>query len=88
MDGPEEELKRKLLELKNKVVDPALSGRSEEIWARMVNVRERGRLLQLEFEKAGRSMTDPQSQGLDEEVAKKAKKVCAVMNSSDSHPSN
>ena len=75
MDSAEEELKKKLLALEQKVMDPALNGRSEEIWARMVSVRERGRQLQREFEKAGRTLPQKQDQGIDEEVMKKATKV-------------
>lgn len=75
MDSAEEELKKKLLTLEKRVTDPALTGRGEEIWARMVNVRERGRQLQREFEKAGRSLPQKQEQGIDEEILKKATKV-------------
>ena len=75
MDSTEEELKKKLLALEKKVMDPALNGRGEEIWARMVSVRERGRQLQREFEKAGRTWPQKQKQGIDEEVMKKATKV-------------
>lgn len=76
MDSAEEELKTKLLALERRVMDPALNGRAEEIWARMVNVRERGRQLQREFEKAGRVLPRDQEQGVDEEVMKRATKVC------------
>ena len=76
MDGPEEELRNKLLLLERSVLDPALNGRSEEIWARMVSVRERGRLLQREYEKAGRGVPQGQGQVVDEEVMRRVKKVC------------
>lgn len=76
MDSAEEELKMKLLALERKVTDPALNGRGEEIWARMVSVRERGRQLQREFEKAGRVLPKDKEQGIDEEVMKKASRVC------------
>ena len=78
MDSAEEELKKKLLVLEKSVLDPALNGRGEEIWARMVNVQERGRLLQAEFERAGRNLVSEQGQGIDEEVMKRAKKVSAL----------
>ena len=78
MDGPEEELRNKLLVLERSVLDPALNGRSEEIWARMVSVRERGRLLQREFELAGRSSSQDQRQVVDEDVMKRVKKVCST----------
>ena len=79
LDGPEEELRSKLLLLERSVLDPALNSRSEEIWARMVSVRERGRLLQREFEKAGRGLPLPQGQAVDEEVMRRVKKVCTSL---------
>ena len=74
MDSAEEELRKKLMLLERSVFDPALNGRGEEIWARMVSVRERGRQLQREFEKAGRGVS--QEIVIDEEVMKRVKKVC------------
>ncbi|KAL8712792.1 MAG: hypothetical protein Q9220_003000 [cf. Caloplaca sp. 1 TL-2023] len=85
MDGPEEELKKKLLALEKKVMDPALNGRGEEIWARMVSVRERGRQLQREFERAGKSLPQKQEQGIDEEVTKKATKILEDYSSQLAH---
>ena len=75
MDSAEEDLRKKLLALERKVFDPALNGRGEEIWARMVSVRERGRLLQREFENTGKGLSQETSSGLDEEVMAKTKKV-------------
>jgi nuclear pore complex protein Nup54 len=75
LDGPEEELALKLKKLERLVFDPALEGRGEEIWARMVNVRERGRYLQQEFEKAGKTVDDAKEGKIDEEVLKQASKV-------------
>lgn len=74
MDAAEEELSKKLLTLEKRVTDPALTGRSEEIWARMVSVRERMRVLQREYEKAGRNL-EGQDVAIDEEVMKRAGKV-------------
>ena len=79
MDGPEEELRNKLLLLEKSVLDPALNGRSEEIWARMVSVRERGRLLQQEFQKTGTGLVQGQGQVADEEVMRRVKKVCDTL---------
>ena len=79
MDGPEEELRNKLLLLERSVLDPALNGRSEEIWARMVSVRERGRLLQQEFQKTGRGLVQGQGQVADEEIMRRVKKVCDTL---------
>lgn len=75
LDGPEEELRNKLLLLERSVLDPALNGRSEEIWARMVSVRERGRMLQREFVKAGGGLPQEQGQVVDEEVMRRVKKI-------------
>ncbi|KAI4196386.1 MAG: hypothetical protein LQ348_002327 [Seirophora lacunosa] len=85
MDSAEEELKMKLLALEKKVMDPALNGRGEEIWARMVSVRERGRQLQKEFEKAGRAVPREQEQAMDAEVMKKATKILEDYSSQLAH---
>ncbi|KAK4690129.1 nuclear pore complex protein Nup54, partial [Lecanoromycetidae sp. Uapishka_2] len=75
MDSTEEELRKKLMVLERSVFDPALNGRGEEIWARMVSVRERGRQLEREFEKAGRSAAQGKEQVIDEEVMRRVKKI-------------
>lgn len=75
MSGDEEELKKKLLDLERKVFDPALGGRSEEIWARMVSIRERARALHEEMERTAKGVMNGQPEVLDEEVMKKAAKV-------------
>lgn len=75
MDSAEEELREKLLRLEQTIFDPSLNGRGEEIWARMVSVRERSRQLQREYEKAGKTMGEDQSIGMDEDVMKQTKKV-------------
>ena len=77
MDGAEEQLRGRLLQLERKVFDPVLNGRGEEIWARMVSVRERGRQLQREFAKAGSALPSESGKGLDEGVMAKTKKVCS-----------
>ncbi|KAG9619866.1 hypothetical protein KCV04_g14221, partial [Aureobasidium melanogenum] len=74
LDGAEEELKKKLTTLEKAVFDPAFSGREEEIWARMVAIRERTRWLQEESEKLGRQATG-ENGGLDEQVIEKTKKI-------------
>ncbi|KAI5210539.1 hypothetical protein E4T39_00226 [Aureobasidium subglaciale] len=74
LDGAEEELKKKLASLEKTVFDPAFSGREEEIWARMVAIRERTRWLQEESEKLGRQASN-ESGGLDEQVIAKTKKI-------------
>lgn len=75
MDTAEEELRQKLTTLERKVCDTSLQGRGEEIWARMLSVRERGRQLQFEMERLGVSAKG-EEQVLDEETMKKARKVC------------
>lgn len=75
MDSTEEELREKLLKLERSVSDPALGGRAEEIWARMVSVREKARMLQRELERAGPGGEEV-GVAMDEEVMKRAKKVC------------
>lgn len=75
MDSAEEDLKQKLLLLQKSVFDPALNGRGEEIWARMVSVRERGRQLQRDVERAGATSGNDEDTVLDEEFMKKARKV-------------
>ncbi|KAI4168668.1 MAG: hypothetical protein LQ343_006249 [Gyalolechia ehrenbergii] len=88
MDSGEEELKMKLLALERKVMDPALNGRAEEIWARMVSVRERGKQLQRELEKAGRTLPREHEQGIDGEVMKKATKILEDFSSQLAHLAN
>lgn len=75
LDSAEEELKKKLAVLEKGVFDPGYSGREEEIWARMVALRERTRWLQSESEKLGRQVASGEQAGLSEEVLKKTKKV-------------
>lgn len=75
MGGDEEDLKKKLMDLEKNVFDPALGGRSEEIWARMVGVRERGRALQAEMDRMGQAHAKAQPEVMDEAVMKKAAKV-------------
>jgi len=73
MGGDEEDLRTKLLALEKNVNDPALNARGEEIWARMLIVQERARLLKSEIERAGTDAPDI----LDEEMSSRAKKVCS-----------
>lgn len=75
MDSAEEELREKMLKLERSVLDPTLTGRGEEIWARMVSLRERSRQLHRELEKAGKYMRPGQVEELDEEVMRRAGKV-------------
>lgn len=74
MDNAEEELKEKLLKLEREVFDPSLSGREQEIWARMLGIRERGKRLKVEMEKVT-PVANGDDPVLDEETVQTAKKV-------------
>lgn len=78
MDDAEEELKKKLIQLERAIFDPSITGRAEEIWARMLAIREHSRRLAAEIEKAGSVGGGVQNDGddmLDENAIKTAKKV-------------
>ncbi len=75
MEHDEQELKEKLLSLEKQVCDPALSARAEEIWARMVGVRERARVLKEEMGKRAVGIEG----SLDEESVRRAEKVCSSL---------
>ncbi|KAF7113629.1 hypothetical protein CNMCM5793_002985 [Aspergillus hiratsukae] len=74
MDEAEEELKKKLAQLERSVFDPSLNGRAEEIWARMLAIREHSKRLQAEMEKAGATAAQGEEE-LDEDTMKTAKKI-------------
>jgi nuclear pore complex protein Nup54 len=74
MDNAEEELGAKLKALEREVFDPSLNGREQEIWARMLGIRERGKKLKAEMEKLGPA-TRNEDAVLDEETVQIAKKV-------------
>lgn len=79
LDGAEEELKTKLSKLQQTVQDPVLSGRQEELWARMTVVRERAGMLKEETEKLGKLAGGGQDvELLDEETMGRVKKVCEL----------
>ena len=77
MDDAEEELKKKLAQLERSVFDPSLGGRAEEIWARMLAIREQSKRLQMEMERAGPRAAAQADDQLDENTMKTAKKVCS-----------
>jgi nuclear pore complex protein Nup54 len=74
MEHDEQHLKEKLQGLERQVCDPGLSARAEEIWARMVGVRERARVLKEEIGKS----TGGSDESLDEESVRRAEKVCLM----------
>lgn len=76
MDDAEEELKKKLVQLERAIFDPSITGRAEEIWARMLAIREHSRRLAAELEKAGSGNGTDAAESLDENTIKTAKKVC------------
>ena len=75
MDDVEEDLRKKLTQLERSVFDPSLTGRAEEIWARMLAIREGSRRLQSEVENAGPNVALQAGGELNDEVTKTAKKV-------------
>lgn len=75
MDEVEEELAKKLQQLERSMFDPSLNGRSEEIWARMLAIRENAKRLQMEIELSGRSTSQDSEDTLNDAQMKMAKKV-------------
>lgn len=75
MDDSEEELKKKLAQLERSVFDPTLNGRGEEIWARMLAIREHSKRLQVEMDRAGANAVTHSEDELDENTMKTVKKV-------------
>lgn len=75
LDAVEEDLKKQLTALEAKVFDPSFAGREEEIWARMVALRDRSRYLTAESEKLGKQLADNAESGLSNEVLKKTQSV-------------
>lgn len=75
MDSAEEEVKSKLAHLERSAFDPALSGRQEEIWARMVGIHERAKILQAEAERINTGLKEQNEAGIDEEILRRTKKV-------------
>lgn len=71
LGGDEEDLRTKLQALDKGISDPGLGARAEEIWARMLTVQERAKLLKHEIEKSGAEAPDM----LDEVTTRQAKKV-------------
>ncbi|KIX94188.1 uncharacterized protein Z520_10215 [Fonsecaea multimorphosa CBS 102226] len=76
MDNAEEELKAKLEKLQREVFDPSLNAREQEVWARMLGIRERAKRLKFEMEKlAPAAAANGEDNTLDEETTKAAKKT-------------
>ena len=86
LDGAEEGLRRMLLNLNEQTFDPQYAAREEEIWARMVALRDRARWLEEEAKRvkveaaANAGAADgsgAQGEEVSEEVVVKAKKILA-----------
>jgi nuclear pore complex protein Nup54 len=74
MDNAEEELKSKLEKLERAVCDPGLDAREQEIWARMLGIRERAKRLKAEMDKITPAALSDEPV-LDGETVKQAKEV-------------
>lgn len=78
MDNAEEELKHKLEHLEKQVFDASIYAREQEIWARMLAIRERARHLKAEMENLEpAAQQDVNEPILDEDTLKQARKVSA-----------
>ena len=75
LDGAEEQIRMKLTQLEKIAFDPMLSGRQEEIWAKMSVLRDRAQLLKAETEKLAKEMQASGDNGIDEEQMKRVEKV-------------
>lgn len=74
MDGAEEDLKMKLEKLERDVFDPSLEAREQEIWARMLGIRERAKRLKTEMERLA-PVGGAEEPVLDEATIRTAKEV-------------
>lgn len=71
MSGDEDDLKGRLGQLEKEVLDPALSAREEDLWSRLIVLREYADQLNKEMDKpAGAERTE-----LDQDTEAKAKRV-------------
>ncbi|KAK7725878.1 Nucleoporin nup57 [Diaporthe eres] len=71
LSGDEDELRIKLENMEKSVQDPAVNARLEELWSRLIMLRERSQILQSELQKKGLG----EEQGLGEEVEVRVKKI-------------
>ncbi|KAM0691166.1 hypothetical protein Q7P36_009937 [Cladosporium allicinum] len=62
LDSTEETLRRNILDLNQRIQEPSFSSREEEIWARMVALRERARWLEDEGKRVGAAAAEAQKQ--------------------------
>jgi len=73
MAPDEEGLKRRLAELERAVYDPLLMGKGEEIWARMIAIREKTNILKEEMAETAKNGMEESA--LDDDVLRKVEKV-------------
>lgn len=80
MEKAEEEVRKKLEGLERKVMDLGVRGRAEEIWARMVGVRNRGRELEKEVERRVNGAVDGggKEESVGEDVLTRVRKVSFI----------
>ncbi|KAK3116592.1 Nucleoporin nup57 [Teratosphaeriaceae sp. CCFEE 6253] len=77
LDTQEEALRKSLLTLSAKVSDPQFAAREEEVWARMVALRERGRWLEEEGKRLGSQVQEQavEGSGVPENVVVATRKI-------------
>lgn len=75
MDGAEEGVASKLRKLEQSALDPALSGRIDEIWARMVGLHQRAQILQSETDRMGAEAGTIKDDAQSADIWRKTKKV-------------
>lgn len=82
LDAAEENLRKTLMDLEKQVMNPGFVGREDEIWARMVTLRERARWLEEEGKRVTEQMNEQSQQGakaaasgVPENVLNKTKKI-------------
>lgn len=71
LSGDEDELRIKLENMERSVQDPAVNARLDELWSRLIFLRQQAQVLQAELAKKGLS----EEQALDGEIEVKVKKV-------------
>ena len=79
MDGAEEDLKSKLEKLERDICDPRLDAREQEIWARMLGIRERARRLKTEMDRLAPE-AEAEEPILEEGTIQTAKQVSFLRN--------
>lgn len=89
MDNAEEELKHKLEHLEKEVLDASIYAREQEIWARMLGIRERARHLKAEMEKLEpAAQQDVNEPILDDDTLKQARKVSTTEHDEEPYANN